>query len=172
MRSLRFLFPPMLALGLAACGGGHDQLNPEDAALLGEDAPAAAHPQAAAAQAAAAVEPAAQTVEQVVLANDSVMVGSALGPDGAVSAAKPGYSTADTVHVSVPVGGYAPGKEVAIYWFSGKGTSIKNERKPIPAGAKFVNFSLGKADGMVADSYIAQVDIDDMPVGMADFTVK
>ena len=108
----------------------------------------------------------------VVLANDAVMVGSAVGADGAVSAAKSVYATSDTVHASVPVGGYAPGKEVAMYWFSSKGGSIKDERKPIPAGAKYVNFSLAKADGMEAGTYTAQADIDDNPVGMADFTVK
>ncbi|KQN95875.1 hypothetical protein ASF01_16035 [Stenotrophomonas sp. Leaf70] len=111
-------------------------------------------------------------VQEVVLANDTVMVGSAVGPDGAVSATKRSYAASDTVYASVPVDGYAPGKEVAIYWFSSKGVSIKDERKPIPTGAKFLNFSVGKADGLFAGSFTAQVDIDDAPVGMADFTVK
>ena len=165
MKSPRLLFIAVLALALAACSGGHDELNPEDAALLAEGQEAGAG--------AAALEPVLpQEVEQVVLANDAVMVGSAVGADGAVSAIKPSYAVSDTVYASVPVGGYAPGTEVAIYWFSDKGTSIKNEHKPIPAGAKFVNFSLGKADGMGAGSYTAQVDIGDAPAGLADFTVK
>ena len=162
MSSLRLLFPSLLVVALAACGGGSDEMNAEDAALF-DDPTAAAAPVAA---------PVQQVVEQVVLANDAVMVGSAVGADGAVSAAKSVYATSDTVHASVPVGGYAPGKEVAMYWFSSKGGSIKDERKPIPAGAKYVNFSLAKADGMEAGTYTAQADIDDNPVGMADFTVK
>ncbi|WP_447585095.1 hypothetical protein [Pseudoxanthomonas mexicana] len=172
MSSLRFLSVPLLAMALAACGGSSDQMNADDAALFGEDAAAQSDAATAAAAPAAAPAPVQQTVEQVVLANDAVMVGSAVGADGAVSAAKSAYATSDTVYASVPVGGYPPGKEVAMYWFSSKGGSIKDERKPIPAGAKFVNFSLGKADGLVAGSYTAQADIDDNPVGMADFSVK
>ena len=171
MSSLRLLFPSLLVVALAACGGGSDEMNAEDAALF--DDPTAAAPSGAATAAAAPVAaPVQRVVEEVVLANGAVMVGSAVGADGAVSAAKSVYATSDTVHASVPVGGYAPGKEVAMYWFSSKGGSIKDERKPIPAGAKYVNFSLAKADGMEAGTYTAQADIDDNPVGMADFTVK
>lgn len=168
MSTPRSLFPALLILALAACGGGHDELNAEDAALL--EGREAADTRAAASEPTPVTAP--QVVQEVVLANDTVMVGSAVGPDGAVSAAKQSYAASDTVYASVPVGGYAPGKEVAIYWFSSKGSSVKDERKPIPAGAKFLNFSLSKADGMEAGSYTAQVDIDDAPVGMADFTVK
>ncbi|WP_152984205.1 hypothetical protein [Stenotrophomonas nitritireducens] len=170
MRSPRFLLPSLLAVALAACGGSSDELNPDDAALLGEAAPADAG--VVAPVSAAAPPVAAQVVEQVVLSKDAVLVGSALNTDGAVSAAKPEYAVGDTVYASVPVGGHAPGKEVAIYWFSEKGASIKNERKPILAGANFVSFSLSKADGMEAGGYTVQADIGDAPVGMADFTVK
>lgn len=168
MRTSRSLFPALLALALVACGGGHEELNAEDAALLEQEAA----PAPGEAPAAVAPQPTQQAVEQVVLSNDAVMVGNAVNADGAVSQVKQAYASGDTVYASVPVGGYGTGKEVAIYWFSAKGGSVKSEHKPIPAGAKFVSFSLSKADGMEAGGYTAQVDIGDAPVGMADFTVK
>ncbi len=167
MTSLRFLLPSMLALALSACGGSSDELNQDDAALLEGAAPVEETPATAPD---AGPEPV--VVEEVVLANDVVAVGSAVGADGAISAKKSTYLPGDTVHAAVSLAGHPAGKEAAIYWFSSNGVSIKGERKPIPAGAKFVNFSLDKASGMEPGSYTAQVDIDDTPVGMADFVVK
>lgn len=166
----RFLLLPLL-LSLAACSGSGDDMHPDDAALLAQQGSDAAATAPAGAEPAAPVTAQESSVEQVTLANDGVAVGSALGAEGAVANAKPAYAATDTVYASVPVGGYAA-KDVAIYWFASNGTSLKEERKPIPAGAKFVNFSLSQADGMKPGTYTAQADIGDTPVGMADFTVK
>ncbi len=171
MSTPRFLFSALLILALAACGGGHDELNAEDAALLEKEA-VPAQGSAGKSTDVAASAPVQQAAEQVTLSSNAVALGSALSADGAVSQVKQAYASGDTVYASVPVGGYGTGKEVTIYWFSAKGGSVKSEHKPIPAGAKFVSFSLSKADGMEAGGYTAQVDIGDAPVGMADFTVK
>ena len=172
----RALFPLLLALTLSACGGGNE-MNADDAALLEGDAPAdtAAPAQAAAAEAKPAAEAAqpapAEEVAQVTLASDGVALGSRLNGEGAAEGARQSYSLADTVYASVPVAGFAA-KEVTIYWFGSNGRSLKQETKPIPVGAKFVNFSLSKADGLAAGNYTAQVDMDGAPQGMMDFSVK
>lgn len=171
MTTLRFLFSGVLALALTACSGAGDEVHPDDAALLGDPA-GATEASPATPEASTARAPAVQQVEAVQLANDAVAVGSALTADGAAAAPKPAYAMGDSVHASVPVGGYAPGTEVAVYWFSPDGASVKMERKPIPAGARFVNFGFGRADGMAAGRYTAQIDIDDVPVGMVDFAVE
>lgn len=163
----RFLLPVVLAVVVSACGGTGDDLDPADAALLEEGGATSEGEQPVAAPGAQV-----QVAEEVVLDSNAVAVGSATNPDGAVSAGKATYTVDDTIYASVPVGGYGPGKEVIIYWFSSAGVSVKDERKAIPGGAKFVNFSLSKADGMKPGSYTAQIDIDDTPVGMADFIVK
>lgn len=157
----------LLALSLGACGGKSeaDADLAEVEASMAEQSGTAASAPAPAVQATAEVQP-------VLLAENAIAVGSALAPSGAVAAAKPVYATGDTVYVSVPTAGHSAGAEVVIFWFGPSGTAVKEERKAVAAGAQFVNFSLGRAEGLTAGAFMAQVDVAGQPLGMADFTVR
>ena len=78
----------------------------------------------------------------------------------------------DTVYASVPTAGHAPGETVTVYWTHQDGGLDKEESKPIPAGAAYVNFSFAGTDGMRAGDYNVQADVADVPVGIVDFTVE
>lgn len=146
-----------LALLLSACG---EQAAPEPAA----EAPAATQ---------APAEPIEQPVEQIAepttVAADAVIVGSALGPDQAATAPKPSYGTADTVYASASSAGRS-GAVARVYWTYQDGTSHKEEEKPVDGDV--VSFAFSQADGMRAGAYNVQIDIDDVPVGIADFNVQ
>lgn len=107
-----------------------------------------------------------------IVSADAVAVGKAVGPNGAVSAAKAVYSIDDTVHASIPTGGHAAGSEALIYWTFQDGSSHKEERKRIEAGAEYVNFAFSRADGMKTGKYSVQVDVAEKPVGIVDFSVQ
>lgn len=170
MRARHVGFSLWLLLGLTACR--QDGLDPEDAALL-EQAPAGQAKGEAATQApATSPQIAAPVVHATVLADNAVAVGSEVSAEGKVVAAKPVYGLADAVYASVPVTGHPAGKTVTIYWFGADGTSVKTESRQTKAGETFVSFALRQADGMKAGAHSAQVDIDDVPVGMADFRVQ
>ena len=158
-----------LVLGLAACR--QEGLDPEDAALL-EQAGQATEQAGADAAVAAATPAAPQSVHATVLSDNAVAVGSEVSAEGKVVAAKPVYGLGDTIHASVPVAAYPAGKTVTIYWFGGDGQSVKTDSRETKAGEAFVSFTLRQADGMKAGAHSAQVDVDDVPVGMADFTVQ
>lgn len=172
MRVTHVGFPLFLMLGLVACR--QQGLDPDDAALLEASATPAAT--AAAADTPAAGAPAAPSkasaVPATVLSDNGVSIGSAVAADGRALAAKPEYALGDTVQASVAVTGYPAGKTVTIYWFGADGTSVKTDSRETRAGDTFVSFALTRADGMKAGAYSAQVDIDDVPVGMADFRVR
>lgn len=171
MRAGHVGFSVLLILGLVACR--QQGLDPEDAALLESSGTADVVTQASAAPAAAPVASStAPAVPATVLSESAVTIGSAVAADGRASAAKPEYAVSDTVHASVAVAGYPVGKAVTIYWFGADGTSVKTDSRQIKAGDAFVSFALGRADGMKAGTYSAQVDIDDVPAGMADFRVQ
>lgn len=167
MRARHVGFSLWLLLGLAACR--QEGMDPEDAALL-EQSEQPAEQAGGAAQAAAPA--AAQVVHAAVLSDNAIAVGSEVSAEGKVVATKPVYGLDDTVHASVPVGGYPAGKTVTIYWFGGDGQSVKSESRQTAGGESFVSFALRQADGMKAGAYSAQVDIEDIPVGMADFKVQ
>jgi len=145
------------ALLLSACG---EQAAPEPAT----EAPAAAQ---------APAEPVEQPVEQIAepttVAADAVTVGSALGPDQAATAPKPAYTTADTVYASASSAGRS-GAIARVYWTYQDGTSHKEEEKPVDGNV--ISFGFSQADGMRAGAYNVQIDIDDVPVGIADFKVQ
>lgn len=105
-------------------------------------------------------------------APNAVAVGSSLGGNGAVQAPKRSYAVSETVYASVPTAGHAPGDTVTVYWTHEDGGVDKDESKPIPPGAAYVNFSFSGADGMRAGDYNVQADVNDMPVGLVDFTVE
>jgi hypothetical protein len=162
----RILMAGALGLLLAACGSYESE---DDSDILDAEI---VQPAAQAATTAAMQPDAHVDQPTVVIAADAVAVGDVLGAEGAVTADKAAYAVGGTVYASVPVGGYPANAEVAIYWVAENGTSVKEERKPIAAGAKFMSFELSAADGMTAGRYTVQIDIGDIPVGMADFVVR
>lgn len=105
-------------------------------------------------------------------APNEVAVGSALGDNGAVQAPKRSYAVSDTVHASVPTAGHAPGDTVTVYWTHEDGGVDKDESRPIGTGSSYASFSFSSADGMRAGDYNVQVDVNDVPVGLVDFTVE
>lgn len=103
---------------------------------------------------------------------NAVAVGSALGDNGAVQAPKRTYAMADTVYASVPTGELGADDTVTVYWTHADGSVDKDESKPVPAGAAYVNFSFSAEDGLRAGDYNVQADVNDQPVGLVDFTVE
>lgn len=103
---------------------------------------------------------------------NAVAVGSALGTNGAVQAPKPTYAPGDTVHASVPAAGLGASDTVTVYWTHADGGVDKDENKQVPPGAAYVNFSFAADDGMRAGDYNVQVDVNDQPVGLVDFSVE
>lgn len=103
---------------------------------------------------------------------NAVAVGSALAGNGAVQAPKAGYATSETVYASVPTSGRAQGDTVTVYWTHEDGKVDKQEQKQLDAGVDYVNFAFSGADGMRAGEYNVQADVNNVPVGIADFTVQ
>lgn len=111
-------------------------------------------------------------IQPVVVAPETIAVGSALTDDGEVQSAKPVYAVADTVYVSMPTAGHDPGETIQVYWSNAKGMTDKQESKVVVAGEPHANFAFSAADGMAPGIYTVQVDIGDVPVGIVDFRVE
>ena len=109
-------------------------------------------------------------VGQVTVPADAVAVGSALGQDGRAAAPKSAYTLADTIHATASVGAAGPGSTAHVYWTFENGMTVKEEDKP--ATGAIVSFSLSAADGMKPGRYNVQIDLDGVPVGIADFVVQ
>lgn len=158
-----------LVLALGACRGesaADADLAEVNASMAQQQSPEAAAPAPAVP---VATQPA--VAAPVMLSADAVVVGSVVAPNGAMVAPKAVFGAGDTVYASVATAGSAPGAEVVAYWFGADGGSVKQERKPVGPGAEHVSFSLSRADGMKAGSFMVQVDVAGKPVGMADFSV-
>lgn len=116
-------------------------------------------------------EPSADAVLPVTVAANAFPVGSAAGPDGAATAAKPTYSLNDTLYASLPAGRFPAGGTARVYWTYAKdGLSHKEEEKKIGSGPVLFQFS--KADGLRAGEYNVQIDVNDRPVGIVDMIVQ
>ena len=105
--------------------------------------------------------------QPVVVDADAVRVGASLGPQGATGA-KPAYSTSDTVHASLAAAGRTGTAKVD--WSDGTGIAVKDEEKPM--SGDHVSFDFSRADGMKAGKYTVEIDVDDVPAGISEFTVK
>ena len=138
-----------------------------DAATAAEAAqapsPAVAGP---AASATGAANPAA--IEPVVVDANAVRVGSALDAAQAATGTRPAYAIGDTVYASLATGGRSGTAKV--YWSGSDGISVKEEEKPV--NGDNVNFRFSRADGMKPGKYTVEIDLDDVPAGITDFTVR
>lgn len=154
-----------LALVLSACGkeGAEDSA---ERAAPSEAAPAAT------AEPAIPVEPGADDIVPVTVAADAVTVGNALQGDKVIKAAAPLFTTGDTVYAGASVKGKPAGAEVAVYWTFEDGRTHKELRRPLAAGEQYVQFSFAAADGMKPGKYNAQIDVNMVPIGIADFVIR
>lgn len=121
---------------------------------------------------ASAAGSAATPAQAAVPATDEVMVGKAVGPDGAVTTAVAMYSPGDTVHASIPTSTYAAGSDVAVYWNFQDGSSVMEEHRPIQPGERYVTFNLSNPNGLRPGKYTVRMDVDKKPVEVVDFFVK
>ncbi len=155
-------------LVLSACNEGA-----EDRA--GDQAPVTAntdqHPQQAQ-KVTLPTEPGADSLLPVEVSGDAVTVGTSLANGQAVKSTGSQFTVADTVYASASVRG-KPGASVTAYWTYQDGTSHKEETVQLKSGgAQPVAFSFKKGDGMVPGKYNVQIDVDMVPVGIADFVIK
>ena len=140
----------------------------------GADEAAAAAPRTDAERAGVPADPAQDPNAEipVEVSGDEIAVGSTLGGDGSVSAAKPVYTTGDTVYASMPLEGVPADATLSVYWTYQDGNAHKEEMKDVPAGAQHVNFAFSAADGMKPGNYNVQIDVNFEPVGIVDFRVQ
>lgn len=157
-----------LGMSLSAC---RDDAPVDAGESTATEAPEQLTPPAGPASATSAAAPA-QAAMPVTVSADAVTVGKTVGPDGAVTTSVATYSVDDTVYASISTGGRAPLSDVSVYWTYQDGTSHKEERKRIPSGDKYVNFSFSKADGLRPGKYTVQMDVGDVPAGIIDFSVR
>lgn len=149
----------VLSMALSACGD-----KPADTSTTGDNASAPAFEPPAASPA-----PTPHPPEPPATPN-AVTVGSALSPDQAAITPKPAYATTDTVYASASTPGKPAGATATVYWTYQDGVAHKQEDKKISGDR--VSFKFGRTDGMKAGHYNVEIDINDVPVGIADFTVQ
>ncbi|MGI8559860.1 MAG: hypothetical protein ACR2J7_00155 [Luteimonas sp.] len=154
-----------LVFALSACNEGAEDAR-EAAAVPAEASQAAiADPVAA-----PAVAPAGAAATEVPA--DAVSVGTTLAGDGVVKAERAEFTTSDTVYSSASVSG-KPGAVISVYWTYQDGNTHKEETAELASGGRqTTRFAFSKADGMVPGKYNVQIDVDMVPVGIADFAVK
>ena len=70
----------------------------------------------------------------------------------------------------MPTKGHAPGAKGYVYWTYQDGRTHKEEAKPV--AGEFLSFQFSQADGMKPGKYNVEIDINDKPVGIVDFTVQ
>ncbi len=156
-----------LTLALSACNEGADD-------RLDDQAPAAttSEEQQAPQGPALPAEPGPDSVLPSEVSDSAVTVGTSLANDRAVKAAQAQFTTSDTVYASASVQG-KPGASVSVYWTYQDGRTHKEETRELASGGTQVaTFSFASGDGMVPGKYNVQIDVDMIPVGIADFIIK
>lgn len=167
MSSIRVL-ALCVVLVLSACNEGAEERVDDQASAASNAEALQKGPQTVALPA----EPGPDSVLPVEVTDDAVTVGNSLANGRAVKSAQAQFIISDTVYASASVRG-KPGAIVSVYWTYQDGTSHKEETLELKSGgAQPVAFSFTKGDGMVPGKYNVQIDMDMVPVGIADFVVK
>lgn len=164
MRLPLMLCTGFFALTLAACG--------EEKIDVPEAANSAAAPSDAAGTSLAITAPppaSMQSIEAVEIGANEVQVGTSVDANQAATGVKTVYALGDTVHASIDASAH-PGAMATVYWTDSNGMSQKIEKKAV-TGAH-VAFAFSRADGMKPGKYNVGIDVDDVPVGLADFKVQ
>lgn len=160
-----------IALCLSACSKeGADDLTVEPSPS-GSTAPVAT-PATAAAETPPPAGPVVEKSEPVEVSANAIAVGKM--QDGKVVRSPSNvFTTADTVYAGAMVNGQKAGAKVTVYWTYQDGRSHKMEtRKLGSTDAQPVSFSFAAADGMKPGKYNVEIDVDMIPIGIADFQVK
>jgi hypothetical protein len=167
MRLRLLLCTTFAALALAACG--EEKIDVPEVAGDGAsttEAAGSASPQPAAVAAKGA---SVQVVEAVEVSADAVHVGTSVDSQQAATGAKKVYTSGDIVHASIDTRAH-PGTTATVYWSDQSGIAVKTEKKAI--SGTHVAFLFSRADGMKPGNYNVGIDVDDVPVGLADFKVQ
>ena len=106
-------------------------------------------------------------IQPTMIDADAVHVGKALDARGAATGGT-GFAIGDTVHASLATAGRTGTAKV--YWSDSTGIAIKEQEKPL--SGDFVEFGFSRADGMKPGNYTVEIDVDGVPAGIADFTVR
>lgn len=149
-KTTRFVVLALMAVGLAACK---------------KDPPPAPPPPPAPAPAPA----------PAVVAVSSATLGSAVGADKKVTAAKESFAKNDTIYVSVNTSGSgnATLKAKWTYVSGGKSVPVKEDSQTIQAtGPATTEFHISKPDGWPAGDYQVEVMLNDQVVQTRKFAVK
>lgn len=107
----------------------------------------------------------------VTVSADALTLGTAVGPNGAVTAKTNEFALADTVHATFPLAGRPPGAKVTVFWTYQDGRSHHEERGTLPAG-EFADYQFDRAKGMQPGKYNVEVQLNDRPIGISDFVVR
>lgn len=107
-------------------------------------------------------------VQPVVVNPDAAKVGSAVDEQGAISTPASEFGAGQTIYISVPTKfGRKQGDRLEVFWFHDDGRSRKEERKVV--AGPFTVFELIAKD---AGAYNVEVDANDRPIALAQFTIK
>lgn len=160
-----------LALGLAACSKeGSDDLTAQPSPS-GSIAPAAGSTPPT-----AQIPPPPAPVEEKIMPAEVSANAIAVGKmqDGKVVRSPSNvFTTADTVYAGAMVNGQKAGAKVVVYWTYQDGRSHKMETQKLGSNdAQPVSFAFTAADGMKPGKYNVEIDVDMIPIGIADFQVK
>ncbi|MEO5565254.1 MAG: hypothetical protein ABIR05_01110 [Luteimonas sp.] len=161
MRLPLILCTGVFALALAACG--------EETVDVPEATDAAAVPADAAGAATAPAPASTQPIDVVQIGANEVQVGTSVDATQAATGAKAVYALGDTVHASIDTRAH-PGAMATVYWTDNNGMSQKIEKKAMTGD--HVAFAFSRADGMKPGKYSVGIDVDNVPVGLADFKVQ
>jgi hypothetical protein len=107
-------------------------------------------------------------VQPVVVNPNAAKVGAAVDDRGAIATPTTEFKAGDTIYISVPTQyGRKVGDRLDVFWFHDDGRSRKDDRKVIEG--PFTSFEMIAKD---AGPYNVEVDANDRPIALVQFTIK
>lgn len=107
-------------------------------------------------------------VQPVTVNPDAAKAGAAVDGQGAISTPAQEFAVGQTIYISVPTKfGRKQGERLDVFWFHDDGRTSKEDRKVI-AGAYTVFEMIAKDPG----PYNVEVDANDRPIALVQFTIK
>ena len=102
-----------------------------------------------------------------------IELGSAIGADQKVAAAKSQFAPTDTIYAVVSTTGSAPSVALAAKWTYQDGQTVNQSAQTIaPTGPAATAFQISKPDGWPAGKYKVEITKDGVAAGSRDFEVK
>jgi len=133
--------------------------------------PPAPAPQAAPAPAPAPTPPPAPVVVGVTVSG--IELGSAIGADQQVTAAKTVFAPSETIYAVVSTSGSAANVALSAKWTYQDGQTVDDSSKSIaPTGPAATAFQISKPDGFPAGKYKVEITKDGLSAGTREFEVK